>query len=36
MAGVAMQGSAKFGLPGVIALSCALFGLFMMRSRSRT
>ena len=36
MAGVAMQGSARFGLPGVIAVACALFGLFMMRSRSRT
>jgi len=35
MAGVAMQGSARFGLPGVIAVACALFGLFMMRSRSR-
>ena len=36
MAGVAMQGSARFGLPGVIAVACTLFGLFMMRSRSRT
>jgi len=36
MAGIAMQGSARFGLPGVIAVACTLFGLFMMRSRSRT
>jgi MFS family permease len=36
MAGVAMQSSARFGLPGMIAVACALFGLFMMRSRSRT
>ncbi len=36
MAGVAMQGSARFGLPLVIAVACALFGLFMMRSQSRT
>jgi MFS family permease len=36
MAGIAMQGSARFGLPGIIALVCAVFGLFMMRSSSRT
>ncbi|GGA02797.1 MFS transporter [Dyella caseinilytica] len=34
--GLGMIGSARFGLPGVIALACALFALFMMRSRSRT
>lgn len=36
VAGVAMLGSAKFGLPGMIAAACAVFALFMMRSRSRT
>ena len=35
-AGVAMLGSARFGLPGMIALACALFAIFMMRSRSST
>jgi MFS family permease len=35
-AGLAMLGSARFGLPGMIAVACALFALFMMRSRSRT
>lgn len=34
--GLAMMGSARFGLPGVIALACACFALFAMRSRSRT
>jgi hypothetical protein len=36
VAGLAMLGSAKFGLPGMIAIACAIFGVFMMRSRSRT
>jgi predicted MFS family arabinose efflux permease len=35
-AGVAMLGSARFGLPGMIALACAIFAIFMMRSRSST
>jgi len=34
VAGAAMQGSALFGLPVMIALACALFAVFMMRSRS--
>jgi MFS family permease len=36
LAGVAMLASAQFGLPGMIAVACAVFALFMMRSRSRT
>lgn len=36
VAGVAMAGSARFGLPGMIAAGCALFALFMWRSRSQT
>jgi MFS family permease len=32
-AGVAMKSSALFGLPGFVALACALFALFMWRSR---
>lgn len=36
VAGVAMLGSAQFGLPGMIAAACALFAVFMMRSRSST
>lgn len=36
VAGVAMLGSAQFGLPGMIAAACALFAAFMMRSRSST
>jgi hypothetical protein len=36
VAGVAMLGSAQFGLPGMIAVACALFAVFMMRSRSST
>lgn len=35
-AGLAMLGSARFGLPGVIALACACFAMFAMRTRSRT
>lgn len=34
VAGVAMQGSARFGLPVMIAVACALFAIYMMRSRS--
>lgn len=36
IAGMAMLGSARFGLPGMIAAACALFACFMMRARSRT
>jgi MFS family permease len=36
LAGVAMGVSALFGLPGVIALGCAVFTLFMARSNSET
>jgi MFS family permease len=36
LAGVAMGVSAWFGLPGVIALGCAVFALFMGSSRSAT
>ncbi|WP_430390299.1 MFS transporter [Dyella sp. 20L07] len=36
LAGVAMGVSAWFGLPGVIALGCAVFTVFMARSRSET
>ena len=36
VAGVAILGSAQFGLPGMIAVACALFAVFMMRSRSST
>jgi Major Facilitator Superfamily len=32
-AGVAINMSARFGLPGFVALSCALFALFMLLSR---
>jgi MFS family permease len=32
-AGVAINTSARFGLPGFVALSCALFALFMLLSR---
>lgn len=35
LAGVAMGVSALFGLPGVIALGCAVFALFLARSRSK-
>jgi MFS family permease len=34
MAGAAMGASALFGLPGIIALGCAVFALFLMHSRS--
>lgn len=34
-AGVAMLESSRFGLPGMIAVGCALFALFMMRSKSK-
>jgi MFS family permease len=34
-AGLAMLASARFGLPGVIAVACAGFAMFAMRSRSR-
>lgn len=34
VAGMAMLGSAQFGLPGMIAAACASFAFFMMRSRS--
>lgn len=34
VAGVAMQGSVRFGLPVMIAAACALFAVYMMRSRS--
>lgn len=33
-AGVAMGASARFGLPGLISLACALFAVFAMRARS--
>lgn len=33
-AGVAMGGSARFGLPGLISLACALFAVFATRVRS--
>jgi MFS family permease len=36
LAGVAMGMSALFGLPGVIALGCAVFAVFMAVSRSET
>lgn len=36
LAGVAMGMSALFGLPGVIALGCAVFAMFMAMSRSET
>lgn len=36
LAGVAMELNAWFGLPGVIALGCAVFTVFMARSRSET
>lgn len=36
LAGVAMGVNALFGLPGVIALGCAVFAVFMTRSRSET
>lgn len=36
LAGVAMGISALFGLPGLIAIGCAAFALFMARSRSVT
>jgi Na+/melibiose symporter and related transporters len=36
LAGVAMGLSAWFGLPGLIALGCAVFAVFMARSRSAT
>lgn len=36
IAGVAMQGSAQFGLPVMIAVMCAAFAVFMLRSRSET
>lgn len=36
LAGVAMGVNLLFGLPGVIALGCALFTVFMARSRSET
>ena len=35
-AGLAMAGSATFGLPLMIALSSAIFAVFMLRSRSRS
>jgi MFS family permease len=35
-AGVAMKLSAPFGLPGFVALACALFALFMWVSRRQT
>lgn len=34
VAGVAMQGSAQFGLPLMIAAACAAFAVYMLRSRS--
>ena len=34
--GVAMGVNALFGLPGIIALGCAVFALFLARSRSET
>jgi MFS family permease len=34
LAGLAMSASARFGLPGMIALGCAVFAVFMARSRS--
>ena len=36
LAGVAMGVNALFGLPGIIALGCAVFALFLARSRSET
>lgn len=36
LAGVAMGVSALFGLPGVIALGCAVFTAFLITSRSQT
>jgi MFS family permease len=35
LAGAAMKSSALFGLPGFVALACALFALYMWRSRSQ-
>ncbi|GGA21969.1 MFS transporter [Dyella nitratireducens] len=36
LAGVAMLASGQLGLPGIIAAACALFAIFVMRSRSST
>jgi MFS family permease len=36
LAGVAMGVNALFGLPGIIALGCAVFAVFLARSRSET
>ena len=36
LAGVAMGINALFGLPGLIALGCAVFAVFLARSRSET
>jgi len=36
LAGVAMGVNALFGLPGIIALGCAVFAAFLARSRSET
>jgi MFS family permease len=36
VAGAAMVASTQFGLPGLIAVACALFGTFMLRCRSET
>ncbi|WP_198651528.1 MFS transporter [Dyella sp. C11] len=36
LAGVAMGANALFGLPGVIALGCAVFAGFLAKSRSQT
>lgn len=36
LAGVAMGVNALFGLPGIIALGCAVFALFLAKSRSET
>lgn len=36
LAGVAMGINALFGLPGMIALGCAVFAVFLARSRSET
>jgi hypothetical protein len=36
LAGVAMGVNALFGLPGIIALGCAGFAVFLARSRSET
>jgi hypothetical protein len=34
-AGAAMKSSALFGLPAFVAIACALFALYMWRSRSQ-